>query len=87
MRDDREQRIESKLDKVVDHIGSIDITIARLTVSVEDHVRRTELLEQTVVPLKAHDNMRAGAAKFIVFILGVCAAIEGVVVLLQYLRR
>lgn len=87
MSDDRLERIETKLDKVVEHISSIDITTARLTISVEEHVRRTNILEEDIAPLKARDNMRAGAVKLIGLVLGLCAAIEGIVMLLEYLRK
>lgn len=87
MSDDRLERIESKLDKVVEHISSIDSTLAAQHVSLDDHIRRTELLEKDVAPLKAHDNMRAGAFKLTGLVLGLCAAIEGIVMLLEYLRK
>ena len=84
---DRFDRIEIKIDKVVEHISSIDSTLAAQHISLKDHIRRTELLEKDVAPIKAHVAMVSGALKLIGLIAAICGGIEGVVVLLEYLRK
>jgi archaellum component FlaC len=85
--DERIIRIEDKIDKVVEHIGSIDSTLAAQHVSLKEHMRRTELLEQEIEPIKAHVDMVSGAVKLILFTAAICGGIEGIISLLTYLRK
>lgn len=73
-------RIEDKLEKIEGHIGTQAVTLERLTVSVEEHVRRTNLLESKVEPLEKHVSMMNGALRLI-SILGVVAAIAEAIVI------
>lgn len=87
MSDERDVRIENKLDKVVEHIGSIDATLAAQHVSLTEHIRRTNLLEQEIAPIKKHVNMVSGALKLILILAAIGGGIEGVVALLTYLGK
>lgn len=62
--DERNNRIEAKLDKVVDNIGSINTTLAAQHESLKDHIRRTEILEEKIIPLEKHSAMAIGVIKF-----------------------
>lgn len=68
MDDKRLERIEQKLDDSNDHLVSIDITLAAQHVSLKEHVRRTRLLEEAIVPIKKHVNMVEGAVKLLMTI-------------------
>lgn len=55
MNDDVTKMITVRLDRIDDHIGKIashsanvDVTLARQSVLLEEHIRRTHLLEQRV---------------------------------------
>ncbi len=72
--------VDQKLDKIVDTLGQQAVTLERLTVTVEDHVRRTNILEADIVPIKKHVNMVQGAFKFI-GLMATMAAIAEVLVL------
>lgn len=85
--DDRIIRIENKIDKVVEHLGSIDSTLAAQHESLKIHIKRSDLLEAQVEPLKTHVAMVSGALKLIGILAMICGSIEGVVVLLTYLRK
>lgn len=85
--DDRIVRIEYKLDKVVDHLGNIDSTLAAQHESLKLHMKRSDMLEAQVEPLKAHVAMVSGALKLVGLITALCGGIEGVVILLEYLRK
>jgi len=85
--DERIIRIENKIDKVVEHIGSIDVTLAAQYVSLADHIRRTELLEKDVAPIKAHVNMVHGVLKLAGLLATLGVILEGVMALLTYLRK
>jgi archaellum component FlaC len=79
MKDDsRNQRIDDKLDKVMEHITSIDVTLAKQHVSLEEHIKRTNMLEDKLEPIEKHVNMVNGAIKFII-LLSALAAIYAVI--------
>lgn len=80
-------RIENKVDKISDKIGSIDSTLAAQHESLKDHIRRTELLEADVAPIKKHVAMVSGALK-LVGLVGIIATIaEGTVEVLKYFGK
>lgn len=80
-------RIENKIDRISDRIGSIDVTLAAQHESLSDHIRRTELLEETVKPLVRHDAMMQGALKVIGILALGGTIIEGLIALLTYIRH
>lgn len=59
------KRIEEKLDKVVEKIGNIDVTLAKQSVILDEHVRRSNLLEAKMLPLEKHVAVVNGALKFL----------------------
>lgn len=44
-------RSEAKLDKIVEDIGEIKITMAVNTQSLQEHIKRTNILEKRVEPM------------------------------------
>ena len=72
--DKRLERIEVKIDKLSDHLGSIDSTLSAQHVSLKDHIRRTEILEENIVPIRRHFDMVKGALALIT-IIGTIVAI------------
>jgi len=56
-------RIEKKLDRLDERLGSIDKTLVAQHVSLEEHIRRTEILESKVEPIEKHVAMINGALK------------------------
>ena len=76
--------VDQKLDKIVDTLGQQAVTLERLTVTVEDHVRRTNILEADMAPIKRHVWMVNGALKLI-GLMGLLAAIaEGLAAWLKH---
>ena len=76
--DDKFQRLENKLDTLGDKLADIDKTLTRNTVSLEDHVRRTNLLEEKLAPVEKHVAMIQGIVKFIALmgvLLGIAKAV------------
>lgn len=68
------KRIFDQLDRVEGRLDSIDVTLAKNTTSLEDHMRRTNLLEEAVAPLTKDKAQRDGAFK----LLGVLSLMGGV---------
>ncbi len=62
---DSQDRVEKKLDKILEHISSLDVTVGKQQVSIDEHIRRTNLLESEVRPIKRHVDMVNGALKLI----------------------
>lgn len=75
--------VDQKLDKIVDTLGQQAITLERLTVTVEDHVRRTNILEADIAPIKRHVWMVNGALKLIGLLATFAAIAEGLAVWLR----
>ncbi len=74
MDDKRLERIEDKIDSLVSKVASIDVTLAKQHESIKHHIKRTDLLEAEVKPIKTHVDRVSGAMKF----LGLSAMLIGV---------
>lgn len=73
--DDDFDRIHKKLDKIDDRLGSIDVTLAKQAVSLDEHIKRTNLLEKKLEPVERHVMMVNGVLKF----LGVLAIMATII--------
>lgn len=49
---DNIERLFEKLEKMSDHQSEMNVTLARLTVSVEEHVKRSDLFETALAEVK-----------------------------------
>lgn len=58
------------LEKVDNRIDNIDITLMKQNIVLDDHIRRTEILENEIKPIKTHIDM----FKLILKIAGVLLA-------------
>ena len=70
--------VDQKLDKIVDTLGVQAVILERLTVTVEDHVRRTNLLEEDIKPIKKHVWMIQGGVKLLILASLLAAIAEGI---------
>lgn len=88
MSDERLERIENKIDKLADRISSIDSTLAAQHEQLKVHIKRTDILEQQVVPLvKSQVITKSDIAKLIGIIAAIAAIVEGAVSLLTHLKH
>jgi chromosome segregation ATPase len=55
--------LDQKLDKIVENISQINITLGKQSVILDEHVKRTNLLEKKVEPIEKHVHMIQGALK------------------------
>lgn len=74
MNDERLGRMENKLDRIAERLSSIDGTLQAQHVSLAEHIRRTELLEDQIKPVERHVVMVQGALKLI----GLMAVLGGI---------
>lgn len=72
---------EAKIDKILEKIHSIDITMARNTASLEAHMKRTDLLEKKLEPVENHVSLINASFK----VFGAVGAIIGILVTLYKL--
>lgn len=77
--DKRLERIEVKIDDMADHLGSIDTTLAAQHVSLKEHIRRTKVLEDQIIPIKKHVDMVKGALALITL----AATVAGIIALFK----
>ncbi|HEY0750142.1 MAG TPA: hypothetical protein VGD26_03240, partial [Chitinophagaceae bacterium] len=76
------KNVDEKLDKISEHLNSIDVTLAKQAVQLEHHIYRTDLaeehlkrLEQEIKPMKKHVEQVNGALR----LLGGLAVVAGFV--------
>ena len=67
---------DDKLVKIYERLNSIDTTLAAQHVSLREHIRRTEILEEKLQPVEKHVAMVDGALKLL-GVIGIVAAIVG----------
>lgn len=85
--EERGGRIENKLDKIVDDIGSINVTLGEQHVSLKEHIRRTALLEAKVAPLERDQAMAHGIIKAFLWAFAAGSLLGGISELLTFLRK
>lgn len=77
MRDElRDRRMEKKLDDIAVNISEINVTLAKQSVILEEHQRRSLANEEAVEVLKKQHNMIAGALKLLSIIAALAAVVE-----------
>lgn len=70
------------LMEVEKRMGRFELLLERNTDSLEEHIKRTEMLEERVQPLENHIAMWAGAGKTIAYIGTVLSALGGLTALI-----
>ncbi len=83
----RLERLESKIDQLLDKHSESNETLARLTVSVETHEKRSTNLEAIVLPLKSERDMIVGGLKLIGLIATLAGIAAGVVKVIEFISK
>jgi hypothetical protein len=68
------KRFESKLDRIDERMNSVDVTLAKQSEILDIHVKRTNMLEDSIKPIQRRVAMIDGAVKLL-GLLGIVAAI------------
>lgn len=81
---------DQKLDKIVDTLGAQAVTLERLTVTVEEHVKRSNMQEAAIAatnkriePLEKHQWMVKGGVKLIGLMALLAGIAEGLAIWLR----
>lgn len=85
--DDRLDRIDGKLDKAVDHLASIDVTLARNTDSLQAHMARTAVIEKALLPIRNVYDYGVMTIKIFGVLALLGTVVEGLMALLTYIRH
>jgi hypothetical protein len=71
--------IENKIDKIDSRLNSIDTTLVSQHEVLKEHIRRTELLEEDVAPIKKEMSMFHGALALVGLLCTVATIIWAIV--------
>ncbi len=91
--DNKFDKLEGMIIKLDDRLDNVDKTLIRNTVSLEQHIKRTDILESYVKdqivqkdlePIKKHVSMITDAIKGIFFF---CTVIAGIVSFIVTLKK
>lgn len=80
------KRVLDKLDIIDSRLNDIDKTLAAQHVTLEEHTRRSTMLEEEFKPLKKHTTMVDGAVKFVALAGIVAAFVESIHVIFSWLK-
>jgi chromosome segregation ATPase len=85
------EKLDEKLDKVEERLNNIDITLAKNTQSLDEHIRRTELAEEAIViikdelkPIQKHVTQVHTILQAIGFISILVSIVAGIVKIFSY---
>ena len=68
-------KIHERLDRIEEKLANIDKTLAVNTASLQEHIKRTNLLEEALKPVEQHVARVDGALRF----LGVISLVVGII--------
>lgn len=69
------ENLDKKVDKLDERLDKIDVHLAEYNTQLGIHIKRTEMLEKDVAPIKDHVSQVKGIVKFIPAAFAVGAAI------------
>jgi hypothetical protein len=74
---------DDKIDYVVEQIGGINKTLEFQAKQLEVHIKRTELIEQRMVPVEDHVKFIQGLVKLSLYLASIGGFVVGVLKLLR----
>lgn len=78
-------QVFNKLDTLDKNVDSINVTLAKQSVILDEHVKRTNLLEEDLEPIRVHVNRVNSIIAFLGALLASAGAISGIIKLLSML--
>lgn len=67
--------VDNKLDYIVEQIGGINKTLEFQAKQLEEHIKRTELLEARFIPIEDHTKFIRGLVRFIAYLSTVASVV------------
>jgi len=87
MDEQRLNRMEDKIDRIGGEVSEVNIHIAEIKKDLRYHIKRTDLLEAEVNPIKKHVIMVSGVMKFFGLVSFLLALIEGILTMLAHFNK
>lgn len=85
------EKLEQKVDKILDKIASIDVTLVGQHMQLKEHLRRSQLNEENIEllreqfkPVEVHVSQVAGALKFLGIISILVGVAAGIIKILEF---
>jgi hypothetical protein len=67
---DQNDRLIAVLEKIEARLDTLDVTMVKNTMSLEEHIKRTNLLEEDFKPVKKHVELVNTASKIVSGVVG-----------------
>jgi len=80
---DKIDRVLEKLDTLDGRVDNIDVTMAKQSVILDEHVRRTNILEEELRPIKKHVGMVNAIVKILIGVGGLVGFLATLKALLE----
>lgn len=74
----RFDKIEEKIDKIDEKLLDMSQWVQRNAISLEEHMRRTDLLEKKLEPVEDHVAQVRAGTKILAWVVGVLLASVGI---------
>jgi len=74
------------LERLDNNVDQINITLAKQSVVLEEHVKRTNLLEENIKPLQKHVNIVNSLILLLGGILALIGAVRGAIEIIKFLQ-
>lgn len=68
--------MKPQLDRIEERLDKIDTTLVKNTISLEEHIRRTNLIEEELKPIKSHVSFVNALTKIIAGALSLLLAMK-----------
>lgn len=86
--DDRTaNRIEDKIDSIMEQISEINSTLAAQHVSLEIHIKRTNILEEKILPIEERNSQLNGIIKLGGLIVGALTVAAALAEILGFFKH
>lgn len=70
------KRLEEKVDKLDTRLDSIDATLIKNTILLDEHIKRTNILEEELRPVKQHVTVVSFVSKALLAIIPILLTIK-----------
>lgn len=83
--DNRFDKLELKLDKLDERLDGVDKTLIRQEGNLAEHMRRSDMLEQKLIPVESHVSRITWAIRGIFWFCSILGSIAATALILKQL--
>lgn len=78
------QEISKSIDRLDNNVDAMNVTLAKQEVHLAEHIRRTELLEEEMKPVRDHVNRINALILLFGGILAILGAVKAAIEIIQF---